>query len=158
MELLISAYISEKRPFALLNRAFSEATNVNLLPRTLRSLSVQIMVVDHPTPAPTSICWHAASLTLHVEKMLITRSGTEGFDPLTWLTQLWLQSRKITAVARVICILYKYADPGDRSTWMLFQGTGIWKVHPCRVSLILSLLRNYHSRISIIFQSYFDFS
>lgn len=122
----------------------------------LRSLSVQIMVVDHPIPA--SIWWHAASLTLHVEKMLITTSGTEGFDPLTWLTQLWLQCRKITAVARAICILYKYVDPGDRSTWMLFQGTGIWKAYPCRVSLILSLLRNYHSRISIIFHSHFDFS
>ncbi|XP_032925867.1 uncharacterized protein LOC117001554 [Catharus ustulatus] len=86
--LLISACISEKWSFALLNRGSSEATKVNLLSRILRSLLAQTMAVDHPIAAPTSICWHTGSLRLHVEKMLITRNGTEGFDPLTWLTQL----------------------------------------------------------------------
>lgn len=139
MGLLISACISEKWSFALLNWGSSEATKVNLLPRILRIFLVKFMIVDHPIPAPTLICWQTGSLTLHAEKMLITKSGTEGFDPLTWLTQLWLQCRKITAVAGVICILYKYADPGDITRWMLFQGTGIWKAYPCRASLILFL-------------------
>lgn len=65
MRLLISACISEKMSFAPLNQGSYEATKVNLHPRILRNLLVKIMVVDHPVPAPTLICWHTGSLLAH---------------------------------------------------------------------------------------------